>query len=323
MEKWKQIKVKHHYVWRYYLQNWANNNEVFWLTPTGNIAHHSPKGMCREDGFYKISTFDDIDIEYIKIWSIKSPEFLQKQHVKQINRFIQISNVLKLARALNVSDEEYYVSEKALLYNSLEDCYCEIESGAKLAIEGLAQGDISILDNEKISIGLYLYLGHQITRTKALRDRFFGLSRKNISLSKYNEKAVELMEKNWWFLGYMLGGNCGYSLYSACHEENLFLVRNISEIPFITCDSPVINVHPEIDTILKDDAPKHLDLMFPISPKYVLMITSSSMWDYLSSGADEKSVIELNSRVASNAHYSIYGNCRAVIQSNKNMVGKW
>lgn len=174
MEKWKQIKVKHHYVWEHYLKNWSVNNNVFWLTSTGKIACDSPKGLCREDGFYKISIFDDADLAYIRMWSEKSPEFLQKQHAKAIKPFIKISNMIRLARTSGIVNEEMYRTEEILLYNSLENLYCGVEMGARAAIDGLAKGDISVLDNNDINIGLYSYLGHQITRTKALKEIFLS-----------------------------------------------------------------------------------------------------------------------------------------------------
>lgn len=323
MEKWKQIKVKHHYVWEYYLKNWAVDNKIFWLTTKGNVAHDSPKGMCREDGFYKVSVLDEVDIAYILEWSKKSPELLQREHRKHLEPFLEVSMAIERIRASKIESDELKVCEDALLFNTLENHYCGVESGAKEALDGLARGDISVLEDKNVSIGLYSYLGHQVTRTKALKERFLEQSLKRIPPSTARDEAVRLAEKNWWFICFMLGDNIGWSMYSSRHEEKLMLIKNTTDTPFITCDSPVVNIHPNNDKLPKGEPPEFLDMLFPISPCYVLIIATSTRWDFLKDGAGFKAVSELNARIAENARFSIYGNMRSVIDANKKEVGAW
>ena len=322
MKKWEQIKVKHHYVWEYYLKRWAVKNEVCWVTKKGKIRWDSPKGMCREDGFYKVSILDDIDIDFIRFMLMKSPSSLKRWHEKNLDSFIQISNAIKLAKKLTVTDKDLLRSEEALLYNSLEDMYCKVEAGAMQAIDGLAKGDLSVIHAPESSVGLYFYLGHQVTRTKAMKDRFFKLSMES---DRYPEAVKEikiLMEKNWWFLCFVFGHNLGWSIYNSRFDDKPLLVRNKSDVSFITSDSPVINVHPGNVDVANGEPPKYLDLLFPVSPEYVLMINSSSEWNYLETGADEESVVYFNSLIASKAHLSIYANNEMLIKSNKSKIGR-
>lgn len=323
MEKWKQIKVKHHYVWEYYLKNWAVDNKVFWLTTRGNVAHDSPKGMCRDDGFYKVSVLDVIDVAYIQEWSKKSPEFLQREHRKQLEPFLEASRAIERIRASNIESDELKVCENALLFNTLENHYCGVESGAKNALDGLAIGDLSVLEDKSVSIGLYSYIGHQVTRTKAFKERFLELSLKRLPPSTARDEAVRLTEKNWWFICFMLGENIGWSMYSSRHEEKLMLIKNTTNTPFITCDSPVVNIHPDNDEVSKGEPLEFLDMLFPVSPSYALIIATSKQWDSLKGGASLKAVSELNARIAANARFSIYGNMRSVIDANKKEVGAW
>lgn len=323
MEKWKQIKVKHHYVWEYYLKNWAVDNNLYWLTSKGKIAHDSPKGMCREDGFYKISTLDKEDVNYILGWSKKSPEYIQKQHKKHLEPFVKVSSILKTIKASNIENDELKIYEDVLLMNTLENLYCGIEASARNALDGLSKGDLSVLLDQRVSVGLYSYLGHQVTRTKAVKERFREQSLKVMAPSKTRDEAMRLAEKNWWFLCFMLGDNLGFSMYSSRQEETLMLIKNISEIPFITSDSPVINIHPNNDSLPKGDPPEFLDMLFPISPSYILIISESNKWEYLNDGADIEAVTMFNARIAESARLSIYGSTRHVVDVNKNKVGAW
>jgi len=323
MEKWKQIKVKHHYVWEYYLKNWSVDNKIFWLTRKGNVAHDSPKGMCREDGFYKMSILDEADVTYISAWSKQSPDLLQREHRKILGPFLLVSRIIEKIRASNIKSDELSAFENAFFFNTLENHYCGVESGAKDALEGLARGNSSVLQDERVSIGLYSYLGHQVTRTKAVKERFLEKSLERITPSTERDEAMRLTEKNWWFISYILGENIGFSLYSSRYEDNLMLIKNTTDTPFITCDSPVVNIHPNNNDLPKGESPECLDILFPISPSYVLIIATSKQWDCLKDGAGLQAVSELNALIAANARFSIYGNMRSVIDANKNKVGKW
>lgn len=323
MEKWKQIKIKHHYVWEYYLKNWVVGNNLYWLTSKGKIAHDSPKGLCREDGFYKISTLDKEDVNYILGWSKQSPEYLQKQHKKHLEPFIKISNIIKLIKISNIENDELKRYEDVLFMNTLENLYCGIEAGARNALDGLSKGDLSVLLDQRVRVGLYSYLGHQVTRTKAVKERFREQSLKVMAPSKVRDEAMRLAEKNWWFLCFMLGDNLGFSMYSSRHEETLMLIKNISETPFITSDSPVVNIHPNNDSLPKGEPPEFLDMLFPISPNYILIIAASNKWEYLNNRADIEAVTMFNARIAKNARFSIYGSTRHVVDVNKSKVGAW
>ena len=63
MEKYLQIKQWHHYVWGFYLKQWANGNDIYHVTQKGKIACDSVKGLSRELGFYKIKPLNKVDIE--------------------------------------------------------------------------------------------------------------------------------------------------------------------------------------------------------------------------------------------------------------------
>lgn len=220
MEKYLQAKNKNHYVWEKYLQNWAMDGKVYWVTPKNKkIRFDSTKGMCMELGFYKIHQLEIKDVQYLKAWTSKSPKHLEDMHNKLIGDFVRISEIIKAYEMVNNNNPLLEKASKALQHNSIENLYCGVENGARSAIENLACGDLSVLKKESNLIGLYSYLGHQITRTKAIKDRFIS-SAHNISNSELEKSMLCLAERNWWLLSYILGTNIGWSLYESRNSES-------------------------------------------------------------------------------------------------------
>ncbi|STQ91131.1 DUF4238 domain-containing protein [Iodobacter fluviatilis] len=317
MKKYLQAKKKNHYVWRKYLQNWTVEGNVYYLTKKNKISKDSPTGMCREEGFYKISTLNKNDLAYINSWVKKCPDHLQEFHNKTISKFLYASNVLKIIEEEKEKSEFLEMAENAIRHNCLEDMYCGVERGAEKSIEGLSVGNISVINDIKNAIGLYSYLGHQIMRTKAIKERFFSASSSN------NEFYRDLTEKNWWLVSYILGTNIGWSLYESRNRDNLSLVKSPQDYAFITGDCPVINIHPEVDAIVGGNPVESLDLYFPVSPKYALIICESEKWRNLSGDIEKNIVASLNRRIASNAKYSIFSNTEELVRENRKEVGSW
>lgn len=53
---------------------------------------------------------------------------------------------------------------------------------------------------------------------------------------------------------------------------HLILLKNSSEIPFITSDAPVINPHAQTNSLMPPDI---MEFYFPLSPKYAILITKN------------------------------------------------
>lgn len=167
-------------------------------------------------------------------------------------------------------------------------------------------------------IEFMMFFGHQISRTKAFRD---GAVQVQPRRSVIENEVAEAMEHAWWFLSYMFGMSIGFSLYARRHEARHALLVNDTNVPFITSDQPIVNVHScvsEADLT----APEHADFYYPISPRIAYIICDS---DRFSSGkieADVATVGELNIKVAAQAKVHIIGDSENAIRPFKKYIGR-
>ena len=99
------VKRRHHYVWAHYLRSWDEGGGVFYVTPKGNVAQSNANGLSFEDGFYKISTLDDRDVEYLSGWIEKSAVGLKKLHEDFLGDFIIRSRLAEKANESKASSD--------------------------------------------------------------------------------------------------------------------------------------------------------------------------------------------------------------------------
>lgn len=309
MEKFMQIKKNHHYVWGYYLKSWADENkEIFYISAKGKIAKDSIRGLAKDIAFYKINSLNSEDISFIEQLSAKSCTYLQDIHKKQL-KFFQ-----KLLLIEDFTINHKYTKEHSQLIevvksNSLENTYSIIERLALEVISELVKGNANILQNKKNLISFLSYIGHQVTRTKAFKDRC------STAIAMQDDgRLFNLWEKNWWFISYMLGINMGHSLYQNHASDKHIFIKNTTSIPFITSDSPVINVHTCLKESKKSESPKFMDLYFPLSPKFAYMVCDSNDYEKLRSCVSENDVLNLNNKIYENSYKTVFSSSKEILE---------
>ena len=312
MDKINQIKKKHHYVWSYYLKNWTVDNNIFYITKKGNIARDSVKGLSREDSFYKINALAKEDIAYIKRWSSFSPDHLRDIHESHISDFYRASMFIRYSES-QPKNHDLQRAGLALQHNILENYHSGIEKSVLEVVDLLKSGNISVFSDKKKMVSLCSFLGHQLTRTKGFKEKSTHAITFKLSKTEAGAKCAALTERNWWFLSFMFGINIGSSLYLNKENCNFILLENNTDITFITSDRPVINIHPTIETLGKYDSPEEMDLYFPVSPKYALIISESSAYNDMNENLNESDVHLLNLRVVNSADSTIYTNSETTI----------
>ncbi|MBN2965561.1 DUF4238 domain-containing protein [Sulfurospirillum sp. T05] len=303
MEKFMQIKKNHHYVWAYYLKSWADENkELFYISKKGKISKDNIKGLAKDTSFYKIHSLNNEDINFIKQLSAISPKFLRDIHNSQLKFFQKLLFIENFPINPKYS-KEYSLLVEAIKSNSLENTYTIVERLALEVISELVQGNSMILKDKKCLINFLYYIGHQITRTKAFKD-------KCLAALKDDGRLFNLWEKNWWFVSYMLGINLGHSLYQNNTIDTHIFIENNTNIPFITSDSPAVNIHSSLEKLKENESPQFMDLYFPLSPKYAYMICDSNDYENLKDFVSEKDVVSLNERIYTKSHKTVFSNPR-------------
>jgi len=202
--------------------------------------------------------------------------------------------------------------------NALENLHASHEEMALPVLAALADEKFDVLQDNQHMIEFMAFFGHQISRTKTFRDSAIA------TLSRSNTLEIEVADATahaWWFLSYMIGMSLGFSLYIDRHNARHALLVNDTNVPFITSDQPVVNVHPCVSEA-EFAAPKHADFYYPISPRVAYIICESERFMPGKNEVDEATVVELNSKVAAQAMVHIIGDSENAIRPFKEHIGR-
>ncbi|RZI54879.1 MAG: DUF4238 domain-containing protein [Pseudomonas sp.] len=313
-----EAKKRHHFVWANYLARWSSGTKnVFYSTKTGKIAHDSTRGIVVDDYFYKVTTLTNKHVELIKSFSRHSPDHLQYHHMSYLTDFLKMQEAEAIYRKSGIQNEEAELHLHALKCNLLENLHASHEKMALPVLAALADEQLDVLKDQQHMIEFMAFFGHQISRTKAFRDAALQAQPRRNALEI---EVAEMMAHAWWFLSYMFGMSIGLSLFTDRHNARHALLINETEVPFITSDHPVVNVHSCVSTT-KFEAPEHADFYYPLSPRVAYVICDSERFARGKNDVDETTAAELNAKVASQAMVHIIGNTEAAIRPFQKYIG--
>lgn len=314
MDKALEIKRKHHYVWAFYLRQWAPNDEGVWYrTSKNNIAQDNPDGLSQQPDFYKLGHLRDEDIEYIRKWPVPPNESLIAFQESQLKWFAKISRLVFATEEFKGAPEykELKTIARAMEANIFENTHTAIESLAAPVMKELISGNQDCLQNPKFMTSFCNYLGHQLFRTRKIRDLTLQSILAHSGQNELWKAYAELYRRNSWYLSYRNGINMGHSLLSSAGTDKHVYIRNNTPVDFITTDHPVINIHSSAKNSSLTKSPSSLDLYYPISPRYAYIISESTNYNHLSRNITTEEVINLNRLIAEKAHRNIYATSKA------------
>jgi hypothetical protein len=317
VKKHLQAKVKHHYVWAQYLKRWsANERDVYYTTQKGNIVCESVRGVVMDKRFYQIKNLTPSHLDVIKGFSSQSPENLQEQHIILLNDFLRMQSLEALYEKSNIQDLEAEKLFYATKCNVLENLHSAHENECISIISALANRELGILDDTKNFMLFMQFFGHQIARTKTFKDTILK------AVSGTNSNTANSMNDCWWFLSYMFGMNIGADLYVTRQSDVHCLLINDTEIPFITSDQPVINVHEGlIDNKIIPPKDQTCDFYYPISPQVAYMVNRSKRFERGIVNVDFNVVNELNTKIAKKSNVHIISNNSESLKHLKKLIG--
>jgi hypothetical protein len=287
-------KRRNHYVSIFYLKAWAEGERVYCLRE-GCILPIGLKDVAVEKDFYEVQELQPEDIEVIRRGVIEpSDERARAGHEDLLKIFASVAALNRyLAQEPNASNE----SKKALteLISNLDENYHEtIEHDLQIALKSLLAGSADFFADVRIAGSFLRALALQSLRTKKRREAMRTLVR--IPL------AGAAMERMWGPMSHMLAVNIGGSLLRDRYLFRIVLLRNDTDLPFITGDQPVINVNDEQDF---RGIPIEIELYYPLSPKL-------AMWFGLASKAPKKADLteaeahSYNACIVENHHEQLY-----------------
>ncbi|MCO4858845.1 DUF4238 domain-containing protein [Herbaspirillum sp. WGmk3] len=264
---------KQHYVWEYYLSAWASDGQI-WARRGGKNFRTSTENVAQERYFYEIPKLSPSEVKLLKSMVTIGP---------LIN---QVVNQSSLATYLAIAQSEKDTSKFGMEWH-----HTMIEQQALPILKELRNGNAAILEDHKSKIHLCIYLGHQYTRTKKIRNAFPTNPNLNIP-EEYKDCDLQKIHAASIFI---FAGGIGSYL---CDYLDLRLIYNKSGKNLITSDQPIYNLLAVSGEISKDSS-----IYFPISPELALWAKKSPNDEYI----DDKSKVEyLNSFMAKHSHEFIF-----------------
>lgn len=305
-------KKNHHYVWANYLTRWSNNNrDVFYVTPTQNIANGSVLGLAKERHFYTSRPLSSLQIEIIKLMSSTASPDVQKVHMDVLSNYLRIQLREEFISLLGSTEKNQQKALETLNSNFIENYHALHEYDVLNIFTSLSEGEIEPLQDDKNLCRLMAFIGHQLTRTSLF---------KQLGIAAMDSSIQEEMKGCWWFISYLIGVTYGMNLYKEKSNLKLCLLINDTGTNFITSDAPVINVHDDLDESQIAPAEKS-DIFYPISPTVAFMANKSNKFASGLNRVDQKFVQCMNVNISKNAEKTIFGLTDKDILPYKKNVG--
>ncbi|KIC34732.1 hypothetical protein RA25_02805 [Leisingera sp. ANG-S5] len=309
-----QVKKNHHHVWARYLQEWsADGKDVWHTTLKGKISLHSIRDICREDYFYKSNFLTSDHMKMIEGFSKLGDDDAQAMHAKYLSDFVFIQQLEKLYRNHSVSDAQVERMFETFRCNTIENYHGAHEREAAPIVSQLLEGDFTPLHNDKDLIMFLNFLGHQLTRTKTFKDRVLEAVPKTGLGGLDQDRFKTVLEECWFFISYMYGMNIGRNLYFGRQRTIFCILENSEDEPFITSDSPVINLCNTEDRKNLPDVDQ-LDLYYPLSPERAIVACRSGAFPPGITKVSKETVEDVNLTMAQHARAHIIGSEEEVIK---------
>jgi Protein of unknown function (DUF4238) len=252
-------KRRHHHVWQKYLKPWTTDGAI-WCLQDGRIFSTGTANIAVEKDFYKLRNLRGDDIKLLQILFGKAHPLNVKNHAHLLNRLMMPFQIAEWMRGTQhyakiVQHVDVYAS------NVLEDYHAGIEAWFIPSLEGALNGDISFYHDDDRCIPFLHYLCTQYMRTRGIKERTIALCN--------NDKSADLT-RVWNIIIHMAAFNIGASLFLERRRRKLILVRNRTDVPFITGDQPAIDLKGT-----RPQPPENLSIYYPISPRLALLLADA------------------------------------------------
>jgi hypothetical protein len=294
-------KSRQHHVWQQYLRAWATDGRLYCLQ-NGRVfgAGTAVLGLGRD--FYKVDALTDKDIELIKLLA-----FPKNQHPKLREnnaRYLRYALALANAAGSSAEAENEELDEHIDAYNTnvVDNHHTFFEDGFAPLLAQSLRLDIGWYENGLNRITFLTFISAQNLRTRRVRDATIARMRDRMGLD---------ISRIWNILAVIFAFNSGFSMFAEPERRSLTLVRNLTTLPFVTGDQPVINLASEGG----ETPPEVLAFYYPISPRLALYLSEPERPADIPASIDgEALVMDLNLRIARASHSQIYAASANVLE---------
>ena len=296
-------KKLHHYVPRFYLKAWAEDDMVYSLRD-GKILRSNVRNVAAENYFYRLRELSAADITFIRNVAIAdSPESL-KPDLERLLRILSLPHVTRRrAEASAMATPGLLAAVDNLITEMGENMHTSIEEVFKPYLDAMLAGDLGFYAQPVHVARFFWGIAAQYLRTnqiKRARDRMRG-------------DTLETFQRTVNVLVHILAVKLALNLYTDRERFRLILLENVTDVPFITADQPVINIaaRPE-----ETKPPDKFELYYPLSPtKAILLVEPLS--NHLPGSPSVSAILahHYNLLMGAHAYEQIFANSQKELES--------
>jgi hypothetical protein len=259
-------------VWQHYLSPWTNDKKI-WCLRNGKAFHTSTENIALERDFYKIKAISQRDIEFIKALA-------SRQHFGVLNKFndwwivtLKLISDLHAGLANNEKQANEVAHELDVLAHNFEEDYHEmIERTSINYTKSILKEDLSFFDDDHGRAEFSYYLCMQFVRTKKIQENVF------LAFKDAERQLGVNINNSWPLMRNINAVSIAYSLFSQ-RKYKIVLLKNTSDINFITGDQPVFNTHA-VEQFGKE-IPASTEFYYALSPRIAILITDDQRFQNL------------------------------------------
>lgn len=297
------LTANQHYVWQHYLRAWCAPKKI-WCKRIDQSQPFdtSPRNVGAKRFFYEFHELTCDDLAYLEaVISKSNDEELQKLNRGWIESFQMTFNIRKRLSGYEIDPKirtELESKLREVEKTMGETFHGATEDRAISILDALRKGNLSFYADEAGSFTFIDYISHQYFRTAKLRNAMLAIP----------NRLPHDMSRTWPVEAFIYATNLASSFVRQRHEYRIVLLRNKSDVPFITGDQPVIN-------LLSVDV-EEVDLYYPLKPDLAMIFTADRT-RYSGDTADVGpiSVEGYNYRIYAKSDSQIYGNDPAYLAS--------
>ena len=298
----EDITKKQHYVWRRYLSAWKNDTEDrdIWtyILRTKTVKKIGLMDVAQSSYFYKLEELTDEELAFLKKFTNTMPngtKVIAETLLAGYLMYAQLKNEIKAGKLVTGVDVDHEF--KKIEAASFEKIQSQIEiMGAKLLDCGSIE-DFKTLYNEEYEILFFLW--EQFFRTRGMKEGVVA------SMADRPEMQA-IAQKAWPFFNFVVAMQVVENMVIKKDYRFVFL-HNVSSVPFITGDQPVINT-------LWDEKQDKIEVFYPLSPISALMVCFNPGERYSEENVDETFVNAKNTSIAKEAYLHIFANGEQVLK---------
>ena len=295
-------KILHHYVPCFYLRAWAQNDQI-WCLRDGKSFQANVKKIGGEKYFYELPDLTQKDVRLLQEFVIdRCHPAGRKVHENLLNAFLIAILAKKRAPLVPNLDPEKLRVVYEIVANLDETRYTAIEDRFQPLLGSMLRDDLTFLSEQEKAMEFFHWIGTQYFRTKKRREA--AVARIKV--------PFEDVRRVWPLMTHIFAVNMGGDLFRRRAENQIIILENETDVPFITGDQPIINLVP----LQSDGSPsERIELYYPLSPSKSMLLVEDEALRQTSLTRDQ--VIDYNLQIASHSYDQIY----AVSEESLNSVG--